>query len=186
MSSRAVVVSGGMALVALASCSDPGGAALGVAPPVVGDITGTAAAPVTEASAAPARRSLPRATRKGGDTPSDAAPRPPAANVAAAPPSGGSVALPAGFEPVHYCLMPKLGSCSAYGKNYNKLDAVLSFCGKLGGEIGTYCPSANLVARCKTPADVLTHYYGVGEKKYTREEAEAKCAEKGWEILPLP
>ncbi len=186
MSSRAVVVSGGLALVALVSCSDQGGAAPGVAPPVVGDITGTAAAPVTEAPAPLGRKSLSRMPRKGGDTPSDAAPRPPAAHVAAAPPSEGSVALPAGFEPVHYCRMPKLGSCSAYGKKYNKLDAVTSFCGKLGGEISAHCPSANMVARCKTPADVVTHYYGVGEKKFTREEAEAKCAEKGWEVLPLP
>ncbi len=91
---------------------------------------------------------------------------------------------PTTFVPKEYCLMPKLSMCSAYGERYERLASVSQFCASLGGEKAGSCPDAGRVARCITPANVITSYYSSGEKPYTKESGEAKCNEKKWTILP--
>jgi hypothetical protein len=89
----------------------------------------------------------------------------------------------AGFEPKIYCNMPKVSTCSAYGSKYPRLESVKNFCTQLGGEITSSCPTENLVARCLTQGDVISHLYSVGEKPHTKESAEAKCTERKWAII---
>ncbi len=91
---------------------------------------------------------------------------------------------PTTFVPKEHCLLPKLSMCSAYGEKYERLQAVQSFCAALGGEKSSSCLEEGRVAKCMSPANVLTSYYSTGEKPYTKESAEAKCLEKEWLIVP--
>ncbi len=91
---------------------------------------------------------------------------------------------PTTFVPKAYCLMPKLSMCSVYGSKYERLSSVTGFCSALGGEQAASCPKESQVARCITPANVITSYYSTGQKPYTKESAEQKCNEKEWMVLP--
>jgi hypothetical protein len=109
--------------------------------------------------------------------------------------AGGSDAKPAGsgdpemmnpdtFVPKAWCMLPKLSICSTYGSKYERLGSVKQFCSALGGEEVASCPEEGKVVRCMTPANVITAYYSVGAKPYTKETGEAKCLEKNWMVLP--
>lgn len=160
----------GGAMVALAACSaDERPSTTGAAPPVIGDV-GATPAPAQPATAAPtppgpAAPGPAATTPTGTEAPSDGSPRYVEASILD------------GFQPKVHCNNIKLSQCSAYGSKFNRLDSVKSFCTQLGGEVTTYCPADNVVARCITDADVLVHYYSVGEKPVTKEVAEAKCAD---------
>jgi len=88
------------------------------------------------------------------------------------------------FVPKAFCLMPKLSLCSTYGEKYERLASVPQFCAALGGEKAAACPEESRVARCITPANVISSYYSSGEKPYTKESANEKCLEKSWIVLP--
>lgn len=161
-------------ICAAAGCTNDGSASATQAP-VPGDLGTPATSAESSAEllgprADPSTRREPRARMKG------AAKEPPPIDPAKMDPST--------FVPKDYCLMPKLSICSVYGDKYERIASVTQFCAALGGERAGSCPDQGRVARCITPANVITSYYSSGEKPYTKETAEAKCNEKNWPVLP--
>jgi hypothetical protein len=170
-----------LAALAVAGCSNDGPASA-TAAPVPGDLgpapgTGTGTAPAGDELLGPRADDPPGAARpKRASSKVD-----PKDNPLKPDPSKMD---PTTFVPKEYCLMPKLSLCSAYGEKYERLSAVQQFCNSLGGEKAASCPETSRVARCMTPANVMTSYYSSGEKPYTKESAEQKCNDKQWMVLP--
>ena len=168
--------------LALAGCSNDGPPSA-TAAPVPGDLGPNPRAATTSGGATESSEAVgPRADDPAGAARTKRAPKgDPKDNGLKLDPSKMD---PTTFVPKEYCLMPKLSLCSAYGEKYERLSAVSQFCNALGGEKAASCPETSRVARCMTPANVMTSYYSSGEKPYTKESAEEKCNEKQWMVLP--
>lgn len=172
--------------LAVAACSNDGPPTAAAAP-VPGDFgptptsTGESAelpGPRADDPEGPSAAERAKSMRKG------AKPRDAKGDKGGPPPMDPANMDPSTFVPKAYCLMPKLSMCSVYGSKYERLGSVNGFCAALGGEQAASCPKDGQVARCITPANVITSYYSTGQKPYTKETAEQKCNEKNWMVLP--